>query len=57
MMKCIVTFYEFAKNAIIENKMGWDDLYNLTRKSIMKLEEMKFQVNLFQFILYKFVFY
>jgi len=56
-MKCIVTFYEFAKNAIIENKMGWDDLYNLTRKSIMKLEEMKFQVNLFQFILYKFVFY
>ncbi len=48
MMRCIVTYHDLAKKAIIESsgdhKITFNIIYNQTRPLFIKLSQMKFEV-------------
>jgi len=47
MMRCIITYYEEARKAILEStgdqKIGWNIIYNQTKAQFVKLTQMKFE--------------
>lgn len=48
MMRCIVTYHDLAKKAIVESsgdhKIAWNIVYNQTKPLFVRLSQMKFEV-------------
>lgn len=53
MMRCIVTYHDMAKKAILESsgdhKISWNIVYNQTKPLYIKLSQMKFEVGFNKF--------
>ena len=47
MMRCFLCYYDRARRAIVDEKLGWNDVKEQTKQYFDKLWKIKFEVTFF----------